>query len=166
MSLVSLMVGLATSTIVVGVVVGLSMYSTFAFAALCNYVFINNNTQNGLDTAAKEIRQVKRLSSYDSTNLTFIDFDDQPLSYTYNSAAGTLTRSKSGVSQVRLRDLSYCSFTLLQRNFDLGTYDRAVTTNAVVCKAVRITFVSSKPVVGSMKTTEAMQSADFVIRAD
>ena len=121
MSLVSVMIGLTVSFVVLGVVVSLSTYTTGAFAGLCNYVFINSGTQAGLERISRDIRQVRCLSSYNATNLTFIDSDNQQLAYTYSAQAGTLTRSKGGTNVVRLRDLASCKFTLLKRNYDHGT---------------------------------------------
>src|SRR5215510_11947271 len=77
-------------TCVVGLVVLTALalvffFSNRSFASLTNYLDLDQRTQVALDKMSREIRQVNKLTSYSSTNLTFQDYDKATLQYIYDS---------------------------------------------------------------------------------
>src|SRR5690349_12875187 len=77
--LVDFMVALALSTIILAVIGALSSYTARSFAAVANYVDLDQRSQSALDQMTRDIRQVNGLLSYTvsgtSKTLTFQDSD-------------------------------------------------------------------------------------------
>ena len=164
MSLVQLLVGTAIASLVLAAVASLSLYSGRTFAALANYVDLDNYSRNALDRMTKEIRQTKSLKSYTTTQLTFKDFDDTDLSYSYDPTGRTLCRVKNGQSEVFLEECDYLTFSIYQRNPVNGTYDQYPTATATTCKLVQLSWICSRTILGAKMNTESVQSAKVVIR--
>src|SRR5947207_15215652 len=93
-TLVELMVTSALALVVLAAVLAFLAFSNRSFASLTNYLDLDQKTQTALDKMSREIRQVNKLTSYASTNLTFEDFDGGTLSYTYDPNHQVLTRTK------------------------------------------------------------------------
>src|SRR5947207_11897445 len=96
-ALVEMLMSLGVGGLVLSAVASQLFYSGRSFAALANYVDLDNSSRSALDKMCSEIRQANRLTSYSSTNLAFETVDPRSgatttLTYNYNSAAGTLNR--------------------------------------------------------------------------
>lgn len=166
MSLPEFLVASGISAIVVTVVVTLIVYSARSFAAMANYASLDRASRNALDTMSKEIRQTKELTSSTANSLTFLDYDNGTLAYTYDSSARTLTRSKDGVSDATplLTECDYLEFSIYQRNPVGGSYDVYPTATADTCKLVQLNWKCSRTILGAAINTECVQSAKIVIR--
>jgi hypothetical protein len=139
-------------------------YTNRSFASLTNYLDLDQKTQVALDKMSREVRQVKKLTSFSSTNLTFQDYDLGTLQYVYDSGTQTLSRMKGGVSETLLTGCSSMQFAAFDRVPNGGTYLPVSTTNPAVTKVIELTWNCSRTILGTTANTESMQSARIVIR--
>src|SRR6185295_2214713 len=70
-SLVEMMIALLIGSIVILATATLSFYSARSFAALYNYVDLDQHSRNALDRMTWQIRQADNLVSYSTNQLTF-----------------------------------------------------------------------------------------------
>src|ERR1043165_304504 len=62
-------IAMAVSSIILVALLGLGSYAGKSFAALTNYVDLEQKSQKALDTMTREIRQTDRLLSFGTTTL-------------------------------------------------------------------------------------------------
>jgi Tfp pilus assembly protein PilW len=163
-TLVELLVTMGLSSILLIAVASLSLYTGRTFAALTNYVDLDNASRNALDTITSDVRQVRWLNRFSPSNLVFADFDNQDLTYTYNGNAKTLSRIKGGQATVLLRECDTLMFRMYQRNTASNTFDLISTTNVTMCKAIDVSWVCSRQIFGKRVNTESVQTARIIIR--
>src|SRR5258705_704042 len=103
-----MLVVMGISTIFVLAIMSFFMLSSRSFAAIFNYVDLDDANRICMDVLSRDIRQANKVKDY-STNsvtlertLTLEDSDFSEISYVYSPSARTLTRTKSGVSRVVL----------------------------------------------------------------
>src|SRR5215469_10712588 len=101
-TLAEMMVALGAGFMLLAGLVSLFFYTSRSFSSLTNYLDLDQTTQLTLDKMSREVRQVRQLTAYSSTSLTFQDYDGATLQYVYDSGAQTLSRVKGGVSQTLL----------------------------------------------------------------
>lgn len=135
-----------------------------SFVSLDNYMDLDQTSRSALNLMSREIRQADRLQSHSATNLTFVDFDNTPLSYTYDPERRELVRTKGNESRVLLTDCDTLNFAIYQRNPVQGTYDQYPTADVNTCKLVQLNWRCSRINFGGPDNTEVVQSAKFVIR--
>jgi Tfp pilus assembly protein PilW len=168
MTLVELLVATAISGVVLIVVSSLTFYSARSFAALTNYVDLDQRSRNALDTMISDIRQADALSSFTPTRVQF--FGTSPAAYTliynYDPATKRLTKTLNGVSTVLLTECQALEFKIFQRNGIAGTPDLvpAQASRPDLVKAVQLTWTCSRDILGKKANTESVQSARVVIR--
>jgi prepilin-type N-terminal cleavage/methylation domain-containing protein len=170
-TLVEMMVAIAVSGILLTALLTSSVYSSRSFAALENYVDLEQKSQIALDTMTKDIRQTIALSNYYTrtingrlvTNvLSFMDWDGQPLTYSYTN--NSLLKQKGGQDTTLLKNVDFLTFQVYQRNPVGGTYDQFTTSNAAMCKLVSVSWVCTRTILGSKMNSESVQTAKIVIR--
>src|SRR5436190_5299504 len=76
--------------VVLAAVATMSVYTSRSFAALKNYLDLDEHNHLALDHMTREVRQVHQVTAVDATSLTFEDFDGLPLQYRYDSPSRTL----------------------------------------------------------------------------
>jgi hypothetical protein len=165
LSLVELLVTTGVGGILLIAILSLSFFSARSFAALTNYVDLDNHSRNALDHITREIRQADALVSSSNHHLEF-KHGTGWIRYTYNPTARTLTRNHNGNLTVLLRECDELKFSIYQRNpvpetweqFDLPTED------PTLCKMVQLSWVCSRTILGARVNTESVQSAKVVIR--
>jgi len=159
--------------IILAIVGSLSLWSGKSFAAMANYMELDNNSRNALDLMTREIREVQGLHSYtDSPNqkeLALISPDGQPLYFRYNKPEKTLTRVRGGISETLLRDCTVLNFNLYQRNNVSNTFNQyqvaSGTNAALTCKVIQINWVCSRKLLPTeLLNSESVQTAKIVIR--
>ncbi|MEI7730783.1 MAG: hypothetical protein WCO56_14515 [Verrucomicrobiota bacterium] len=171
-TLPELMVSIGISCLVFAAIAVLSLYTGRTVASLANYVELDQDSRNTLDVMTRDIRQVQQLTNFVKTvsgtnmsyRLDFYDSDNTVLSYSYSSTNQTLTRIKGGGSQVMLHGCVACVFNMWQRNTVPGTFDLVPTTNTDLCKAIDVTWVCTRTVLGSLVNSESVQTARIIIR--
>ena len=164
MALLEVLLAVGISSIVLAVVAALSFYSCRSLTAVGNYVDLDNTSRKAVDMMTKEIRQTKALSSYQTSALTFIDYDDKPLQYIYDPVEQKLTRVKDAISTVLLTGCDNLEFQIYQRTPQPGTNSFYAATGAAQCKMVDMKWRCSRSLFGNKSNTETVQTAQVVIR--
>jgi len=169
---VELMVATALGGLVVAAVMALMFFSARSFAALTNYVDLDNFSRNALDTMSREIRQADRLVSGDDHNLVFQHTNPTNgsffnVTYTYDPDTKQLVRRQQGVSEhkVLLQECDFLRFSLYQRNpIGYEGHEQVPTADPDTCKLVQLSWICSRNILGKKANTESVQSAKVVIR--
>ena len=163
-TLVEVMVASALGVLALAIVVALSWFSSRSFAAIANYVDLDQASQFALDKMSREIRQAQELRSFSDTSLTFADVDYNPLSFIYDPETRTLVRVSGGQTNTLLQGCDFLQFskyqhTAISNTFD--AYDPAFVTNT---KLVQVTWTCSRKILGAKVNTESVQSAKIALR--
>lgn len=173
MTLMEVVVAMGIGLVVLAVVGSLSLWSGQSFAAMANYADLDNASRNALDRLTSQIREVQGLISYTETNnlkeLALLDSDGQPLYFRYDPATATLSKVKSGNSEVLLRDCTTLNFNLYQRNNVSNTFNQyqvAQGTNAsLTCKVIQVNWICTRKLFPTeLINSESVQTAKIVIR--
>jgi hypothetical protein len=138
-------------------------YTSRSFAAIINYVDLDQYSRKALDKMSMEIRQADRLVSNSTNQLTF-SYNGGTLSYTYNPQTKTLTRTFGSETEVLLRECASLQFSIYQRNPVGGSYDVYPTGTPATTKLVQLTWTCARKILGQSVNTESVQSAKFVLR--
>lgn len=162
-TLVEILIGMAIGSMLLVSTAALMSYSVRSFAAMTNYVDLDNRSRKALDRLSRDVRQAVQLTSYTPHELVFSDFDHQPLTYRYDAGDRTLSRIKAS-REVLLRECDFLQFSIYQRNPIGGSYDQYPAAVATNCKVVQVSWVCSRKILGARINTESVQSAKIVIR--
>jgi len=159
------------SLIVLTALMTLWMFSSRSFVAAGNYVALDQQSQLALDKMTKEIRQVQKVTSAvpanstsGITNLTFLDYDANLLSYAWDRNSRTLTRVKNGQTTTNLLGCDTLAFSLYSRTPDVNDFQALPATYATNAKMVEVTWTCSRTLLGAKANSESMVSARVVIR--
>lgn len=170
-TLMEMLVAMAVSGVILTALISFTMYAAKSFAAMTNYVDLEQKSQNALDTMTREIRETQYLLNYATkqqngvtiTNaVTFKDSDNQALTYRYTN--NVLLREKAGQSWMLLTNVDFLSFQIFKRNPVPTTYEQYPTSDATNCKLVSVSWICSRTIMGSKFNTESVQTAKIVIR--
>lgn len=170
-TLTELSMAMAVSGVILTALLSFTVYAARSFAAMDNYVDLEQKSQNALDTMTRNIRQTRALSGFTTrqvngqtvtNSLTFIDEDGTPLRYNY--AENVLLQTKGGVTSMLLTNVDFLTFQIFQRNTVANTYDQFPAGNVALCKLVSVSWICSRSVLGSRMNTESVQTAKIVIR--
>src|SRR3954464_2227250 len=152
-------------------VVALCSFTVFTghnFAALFNYVDLDDMNKLAMDQITRDVRQANRVSAYATNRLTLEDADGQPIIYGYNSTNKTLIRRSTynGVTSDKtiLTQCDKLKFEMAQRNTRYGGYDVVPITDPILCKVVNVSWLCSRSLLGVKENTESVQTARIVIR--
>jgi len=163
LTLVETLVAVGVSSIAFAALAAFSFYSGRSFAAIGNYVDLDNTSRKAVDMMTKEIRQAKSLTGYQTNALTFNDFDDKQLQYIYDPARQTLTRVKDTIPTVLLTGCDSLEFhTYTRAPMPNGNFDPA--TDPGECKLIDMKWRCSRLLLGNKANTETVQTAKVVIR--
>jgi hypothetical protein len=166
MTLVETIVAVGIGSIALSTVAAFSYYSARSFAAIGNYVDLDNTSRKAVDWMTKEIRQTAALSDYQTNALTFTDYDGKPLQYIYDPAERELRRVKDAISTVLLTGCDSFEFHIYQRTPQPGTNSFYAATDATQCKLIEMKWRCSRSllVLGKKANTETVQTAQVVLR--
>lgn len=164
-ALVDVLVAAAVASMVLAAVGLLVVFGARSFAAMTNYVILDQHSRNTLDRMSREIRQCNRLLTSSANHLEFEDADGGTLRYEYDPDTRRLLRTKDGVvdSAPLLEGCTFLKFAIYQRNPKQGVYDQYPTAVPDTCKLVQLSWVCARPILGG-QNTESVQSAKVVIR--
>jgi hypothetical protein len=164
MTLVEMMIAITAGLMVIAVVGQLTLYTARSFVALGNYDALDQASQNALDTLSRDIRQTKALLPLGSTNqLVFQDWDGAQLTYTYDPAARTFTRTKNGQSKVLLTQCDVWTYSLYQRNVS-NSFSFYSTSDVTTAKLIALNWKCSRQILQKKVNTESVQTATIVMR--
>jgi len=163
-TLVEVMVASTLALLVVAAIGSLSWYSSRSFAAIANYVDLDQASQLALDKMSQEVRQACQLVNYSPTSLSLLDVDKNPLQFIYDPEARTLVRVSNGETNRLLTGCDFLQFskyqhTTISNTFD--AYDPAYLTNT---RLIQVTWVCSRKILGAKVNTESVQSAKIALR--
>jgi prepilin-type N-terminal cleavage/methylation domain-containing protein len=176
-TLVEVLIASGIGTLVLAGVLGFYLFAGRSFSAMENYVQLDLKSRTALDTMSRDIREANRCSTngFTSSDLTLLMTDPatgQPytVNYSYNNAAGTVTRTDTRAGGARtillLNDCTSFAFSYFQRNPANGAW--AAFPNdpgrADECKLVQIDWTCARSVLGTLINSESMESARVVIR--
>lgn len=172
-ALAEMMLSLGIGGLLLSAVAAQMFHTGRSFAAVANYVDLDNSSRSALDKMSSEIRQANRLTSFSTTQLQFETVDamtgaTNALTYTYDPAAGTLRRTYSGQTTTVLQEVLTNSlhFAMFQRNPVGGSVDQYPTTDPTQCKVIQLSWICSRKIFGRAADTESVQSAKIVIRKE
>jgi Tfp pilus assembly protein PilW len=170
--LTDMAVAIAVSGIILTALLSFTVYAAKSFAAMQNYVDLEQKSQGALDVLTRDIREAQFLASYGTTTLsdgarvtnvvTFQDSDNTPLSFIFTN--NVLRRIKGTETSTLLTNVDYLTFQIFQRNPVAGSYDQYPTGDATNCKLVSVSWICSRNIMGSKINTESVQTAKVVIR--
>ena len=155
---------IAITAVLVLVVAGVAVFSGRSFAALANYVELDDYNRIAIDKLTRDLRQANRVLTASTNSLAIEDADGSVISYTYDSSAHTLVRTHHGIRSVLLQGCDRFAFSLGQRNAVNGTYDIYPAATPATCKVVNVAWSCSRKVLGATENTESVQTARIVIR--
>jgi len=166
-----ILVVMGISTILILAITAFTMFTGRSFAAIFNYVDLDDANRVAMDQLSSDIRQANRVTAFTTNgySLTLETPDDaggvSSLNYAYDPTARTLTRSLNSASKVILRDCDTLNFDIRQRNPIAGSYDvYPVATTISTAKVIDVSWVCSRTIFGRKENTESVQTARIVIR--
>src|SRR5947207_9403335 len=184
MTLVEMLIAIGISGLVFAAVGTMIFFSGRSYAALANYVDLDNKSRQALDRITKDLRQVDSVTSYDTntlssgqvvTNQLVVAGKDTNgtaynITYTYNAASTnrTLTRTKSAGeyagTTTLLTGCTYLNFRMFSRVPQTNDLDNFTAASVAECKVVQIDWICSRKIFNQSDNTESVQSAKVVIR--
>src|SRR5262245_3382348 len=163
-TLVEFLFATCIGLIILAAVAILAVYTSRSFAALSNYLDLDERNHQALDHMTREVRQVHQLTAFDATSLTFEDYDGRPLQYRYDPAARTLVRSKGNEASTLLTGCDMLQFQIFQRTPISNKFEPYPTTNLVSAKLIELRWNCSRTIFVAKANSENMQSAIIAIR--
>lgn len=170
-TLAEVLLSIAVGAIILTALLSFTVYASRSFAAMSNYIDLEQKSQNALDNLTRDIRETQWLTNYTTIQLngrtltnsvTFLDFDNQFLTFRFTN--DVLLRTKGGIDTMLLTNVDFLSFQIFQRNSMPGTYNQFPTASASQCKLVAVSWICSRSILGSKINTESVQTAKIVIR--
>ena len=166
-TLVELMAGIAIGLLVVTAAVSFFLFGSRSFSAMANYTDLNRKGRLASDMITRDIRSALQVVS-STTNQIVLQAPaggNSTITYTYDAAAGTLSRNDGSSSRVMLSGLNSCSFALYQRPSPTNnTYNSFPPATAAYAKLVSYQWSAGRRVVGTQVDTESLQTALVYLR--
>jgi len=165
MTLVEMMIAVTIFLIAMSAVMTLTLYGARAFAAITNYVDLDQYSRKALDRMSLEIRQADRLDYYTTNRLVMsINGGTTNLIYSYDPIAKQLVRYLGTEVETLLKECSTLRFDMFDRNTVSNSFDQFPTSVATNAKLIRVSWTCTRTILGSEVNTESVQSAKIVIR--
>ena len=170
-TLVEMSMSLAVSGVILTVLLSFTVYAAKSFAAMENYIDLEQKSQRALDSMTQNIRQTQALTAYGTrqlngqsvtNSLTFLDEDGTSLNYNFTD--NVLLQTKSGDTTMLLTNVDYLTFQIYQRNTVANTYNQFPAGSVAQCKLISVSWICSRTILGSKMNTESVQTAKIVIR--
>jgi type II secretory pathway pseudopilin PulG len=173
-TLVELLVSMGLASILAIAIASMSLYTGRSFAAIANYVDLDNKSRTALDTITRDVRQVGFLDSYSRANPAFIRLNENDdggglstntITFSYDATTRQVTRQRSGEPlKVLLIECDEFAFRFYQRNQTNNGLELVDVGTASSVKALDISWTCSRTILGSKMNTESVQTARIVMR--
>ena len=163
-TLVEIMMASGLGAMAMLVILLLSLYSSRSFAAIANYVDMDERSQLTLDKMSREIRQAHRLVAYTPTSITIEDGKGAPVNFNYDADSRTLVRTAAGISTTNLTECDTLRFSNYQGTIRSNTFDAYNEMFVTNSRLIQVTWTCSRSILGAKMNTESVQSAKIVIR--
>jgi len=156
----------AIATMVLTALASFSLYSARAFVMMENYVDLGDQARWSVDRMSQEIRMADKVTAFDPANPSRItvQLGASSVTYAYNAAKRTLERTFQGATSTMLRGCDSVSFGIFTRQATNSTYETFPVATLGNAKIVQVTWNCSRTIFGRKQNTEAMQTAQVVIR--
>lgn len=159
------MFGMGVLMLLVFAVIAFSIFSARSFAALFNYVDLDDKNRIAIDRITRDVRQSNRVKEASATRLVLEDADGDDVIYAYDPVARILTRTENSVVITNLTECDRLTFDLAQRNTKSNSFDvYPVATTPETIKVVNVAWLCSRSLLGNKENTESVQTARIVIR--
>jgi len=142
----------------------LSWYSSRSFAAIANYVELDQKSHLALDKLSREVRQARRLINFSPTELTLLDINNEPLQFIYQSDSRTLLRVSGGESNLLLSGCDFLEFSKYQHTPISNTFDAYEPAYLTNSKLIQVSWSCSRKILGAKVNTESVQSSKIALR--
>ncbi len=159
-----MLVTMAIGGIVLAALAALTLYTGRSFVQMANYVDLDNRSRTALDMLTRDIRQVNNVDRFSSNSVTFIDWDLTELTFAYDPQRRTFSRLKGGDRKVLLTECDTLTFRLFQRNTEPNSFDLVLSDDVLEGKAIDVSWVCSRKLLGVKFNTESVQTARIIIR--
>ncbi len=174
-SLMELLVAVGISSMLIIAILSVTLFTARSYAAMVNYVDLDNFSRSTLDSMTSEIREADYLIDGTATSMRFqfsnsTNGKNWSVDYIYNPEARTLTRIQEGLEpKVMLQECNFLELNYFKRNpstneFDLFSTAKPPVVNPQECKAIQLSWVCSRDIMQRAVNTESVQSARVVIR--
>src|SRR3954468_21703626 len=164
-TIIELMVGIAVGSLVLAAAGAFFMFSLRSFASISNYTDLNKQDRYANDLITRDIRNALQVVSA-TTNVLVLRATPvggtNTITYIYNSAAQSLTRTDNTTRKTLLTGVSSCSFGLYRRP-TTNAYDVFPKGDVSNAKLVGYRWTCARQVVGQTKS-ESVQTAKVSIR--
>ena len=162
-----ILVVMGITTILVLAVMCFFMLAGRSFAAIFNYVDLDDANRVCMDQLSRDIRQSNGVKNFvTNNNVITLTLDDAgtDLSYSYDGGQRTLTRVRGTDSRVVLQNCDTLHFDLRQRTPKDGSLEVYDAASFDVAKVIDVSWVCSRTIFGRKENTESVQTARIVIR--
>lgn len=176
-TLVEMLVGMGTASMLIASVVALGMYSTRTFNMVGNYVDLDAQSRHAADILGREIRDSSALLAFSTNNPAYLKLTNDTagvvVTIKYDKNTGTLVMTKTGqTSQTLLTDCNSWTFSLFDRHPAITPTNitfYAATNGAgkldpSFCKVIDLSWECSRTIFGAKFNTESVQTAQIVLR--
>lgn len=176
-TLVEMLVGMGTASMLMASIVALGMYSTRTFNMVGNYVDLDAQSRHAADILGREIRDSSALLAFSTNNPAYLKLTNDTagavVTIKYDKSTGTLVMTKTGqTSQTLLTDCDSWTFSLFDRHPDITATNitfYAATNGAgqldpSFCKVIDLSWECSRTIFGAKMNTESVQTAQIVLR--
>ncbi len=164
-TLVEMTVAVGLSTIVILAIMMLGFYSNNSFVVISNYVNLSQQNHMAMDKMSKDIRQAHAVTAYATNKISFLDVNNNALTYTYNPAAKTLVRIGGGITNTYLTNCDTLSFWIYQHTVVSNTYGCYQPANVASARVVEVSWSCSIYIPSMNDTiTDNGQSAQIALR--
>src|SRR5882724_5260415 len=158
-TLTELMVATALGMLMLAVMLWAVLFGTRAFAAMDNYVDLDQKSEQTLDKMTREIRQADHLTAFTSNSISFVDNTGATVQYQYDTTALALNRISGGVTNTYLRGCDSLNFSIYQRTPISNAFEPYSTTSYTNAKVIEINWDCSRKIMSTKANTESIQSA-------
>ena len=159
-------IAVGISTLVFASLAAFSVFTGRTFVTMENYVELGAQARWAADRMSQEIREAKRVTSFNPADPTRITLQAGAtnVTFVYNPTLKTVERQYRGNTTVLLKGCESAQFAIFTRQATNATYEIFPTATVDNAKVVQITWNCSRTITGQKQNTEAMQSARVVIR--
>jgi len=137
------------------------------FASMASYPNLNTQTQNAGNVIAQDVRRASSVESATEDQLVLkvsLAEGITMVTYTYNAASHTLTRTAGQTAQTLLKDVDCFAFSLFQKPAANAPFDTFAPATAQNARMVGCHWSCSRKLAGAKLDSETVQMAPMVLR--
>jgi hypothetical protein len=148
------------------VLTSFTQFSGRSFAALFNYVSLDDVNRIAMDRITRDVRQAVRVQNATTNLLVLVDADGvSTITYVYIPSTRVLKRARTGQPEEQiLTECDRLTFSIGQRNAVFGSYDVYPVATPGTAKVINVSWSCSRTIFGLKENTESVQTARIVIR--